>query len=171
MSTFSAIGRAVAGAAAALTISLAGCGSSVPKDDVATSIKAELDKQNVGSGPVTCPADLKAEVGQSLRCEFEVGGQPVEAVATITSLQGSTANYDIVTQARPVAKALLGQKVGEQLEQNAITVDSSDCAGDLQPRVGESVTCTVRSGGETLDLTVTVTSVDGGLINYQIEQT
>lgn len=169
MTRLTRFGRSVAtaGAVAAMTVGLAGCSGSVPKDDVAKSIKVEVDKQNPGAGPVTCPADLKAEVGQSVRCAFEVDGQPVDAVATVTSIQGSTANYDIKAEARPVSKTLLERKIGEQVSQQAgVPVDSTECSGDLQPKKGESVTCTVKGAGETLPLKVEVTSVEGGLINY-----
>lgn len=84
-------------------------------------------------------------------------------------MEGGTAKYDVTTEARPVAKALLEQKVAEQLGQQAgVTVDSADCA-DLPPTVGGSVICTLTGGGETADFAVTVTEVKGGLIDYSIE--
>lgn len=171
MTTLRSLGRpaAIAAAAVALVLGLAGCTSTVAKDDVASSIKTKLDEQKVGAGAVTCPADLTAEVGQSVRCEFQVEGQPVDAIATVKSVDGNTANYDITTEARPVAKALLEKKVGDQIGQKAgVTVDSTVCTGDLPPTVGQSVTCSLTAGAEKLDVTVAVTSVDGGLINYTI---
>ncbi len=171
MAILSTTGRAVAAAAtaAALMLALAACGSVLPKDQVASTIGTELGKQGIQAENVTCPEDLQAEVGKSLRCEFTTGGQPVDVVATVTSIQGDTANYDIKTEARPIAKALLAKKVGEQVGQQAgVTVDSTDCAGDLQPKVGESTKCTVKAGAEVVDFEVTVTAVDGGQINYSI---
>lgn len=158
-------------AAAAVMLGLAGCSTTVAKADIETAIKAEIDKAVPGASAVTCPQDLDAKVGTVLRCEFTVDGQPVDAVATVTSVEGSTARYNITTEARPVAKALLDRKVAEQLgQQTGLSIDSADCAGDLPPTVGESVVCTLTGGGDTADFTVTVTAVDGGLINYSIEQ-
>ncbi|MCO1654923.1 DUF4333 domain-containing protein [Pseudonocardia humida] len=163
-------GLATAGLVVVLGAGLAGCSGSVPKDDVASAIGGKLTEQGITADGVTCPEDLDAEVGKTVRCEFTVDGQPVDAVATVTSLQGDQANFDITTEARPVAKALLDRKVAEQVAQELQTeVDGADCAGDLAPEVGKSVTCAVTGGGESIDLNVSVTSVDGGLINYTLE--
>jgi hypothetical protein len=158
--------------AAGLVVGLGACSNVVPKDDVASVVGTELQKQGVTiDAGVTCPEDLEAEVGRSIRCEFTSEGQPVDAVASVTSVQGDQANFDIVTEARPIPQALLAQKVGDQISQDAgVALDSSSCAGDLQPRVSESVICTLTGGGETVDFKVTVTAVDGGAINYSIEQ-
>lgn len=162
---------AVAGLVVALGAGLAGCAGSVPKDDVASAIGGKLTEQGISAAAVTCPEDLEAEVGKTVRCEFAVDGQPVDAVATVTSIEGDQANFDIVTEARPVAKDLLDRKVGEQVAgQLDVQIDTTDCSGDLQPQVNDSVTCTVTSAGESIDLLVTVTSVDGGLINYSLEE-
>jgi hypothetical protein len=162
---------AVAGLAVAVTGGVSACSSTVPKDDVATAISGKLTEQGITATGVTCPGDLDAEVGKTVRCEFTVEGQPVDAIATVTSIQGDKANFDISTEARPVAKALLDKKVAELVAQQAqTTVDSADCAGDLAPTVGASTTCKVTGGGESVDLKPTVTSVDGGLIQYRLEQ-
>jgi hypothetical protein len=56
------------------------------------------------------------------------------------------------------------------LEQADIAVDSSTCAGDLQPTVGSSASCDVTAGPESAEFAITVTPIDGGLINFSIEQ-
>ena len=165
------LGRVLAAtvAAAAIVIGLSACTGSVPKADVASSISQKLTEKNIAAQNVTCPADLVAEVGQSLRCEFTVDGQPVDVVAKVTSIDGSTANYDITTEARPVAKALLESKLSTEIgKQAGVTIASTVCDGDLQPQVGQKVGCAVTAQGEpdVLNLDVTVTAVDGGAINY-----
>jgi hypothetical protein len=161
---------AVAGLAAVLVTTVGACSSTVPKNDVATAINGKLTEQGITTaGGVTCPADLEAEVGKTVRCEFTVEGQPVDAVAKVTSIEGSQANFDITTEARPVAKTLLDTKVADQVEQQLqVDVDGADCAGDLGATVGASTTCTVSGGGESIDVKATVTSVDGGLIKYEL---
>lgn len=161
---------AVAGLAAVVVV-VSACTSTVPKTDVANAINGKLTEQGItAAGGVSCPGDLEAEVGKTVRCEFSVEGQPVDAIAEVTSLQGDQANFDITTEARPVAKALLDKKVADQVSQQLqTTVDNTDCAGDLGNTVGASTTCKVSGGGESIDVKVTVTSIDGGLINYQLE--
>ena len=163
---------AVLATAAVLGTGLTGCGAgAVDRDEVATTVTSALRGQGVTVEGLTCPADLPATVGQVLRCEFTAGGQPVDAVVTVTAVDGGTAHYDVHTEARPVASALLAEKVAELVGQDAgVGIDASGCAGDLQPRVGSSVGCEVTAGGETAGFTVTVTSVDGGLVNFAIEQ-
>jgi hypothetical protein len=164
-------GLAVAMMAAALLFGAIACSSVVDKDEVATTAASALREQGVQVENMTCPDDLEAVVGRTTRCEFTTGGQPVDAVIAVTSVEGSTARYDVRTEARPVASALLGEKVAQfLLEQADIAVDSSNCAGDLQPTVGSSVSCDVTAGAESAEFAVTVTSVDGGLINFSIEQ-
>ena len=170
MITLSGTGRILASVAAAM-LALAACTGSVTKDDVAKSIMDQLQKQNIDAQNVTCPNDLQASVGQTVRCSFMVGGQPVDAIATVTSVDGANVKYDITTEARPIAKELLAKKVSEQVQQQAnLQVDSATCDHDLQPMVDASASCTIVSAGKPLDLAVTVTKVDGGLINFSIKQ-
>ena len=165
-------GIAATGMAGALLLGTMACSAgAVEREDVATTAASALREQGAQVENMTCPSDLQAAVGQSLRCEFTSGGQPVDAVVTVRSIEGNTARYDVHTEARPVAKTLLARKVGELISQEAgVAVDTSDCAGDLQPRPGQSVSCDVSADGETAAFTVTVTSIDGGLVNFAIEQ-
>jgi hypothetical protein len=165
----SGLGRIVMAALAAVVVvlGLAACSGAVPKDDVATSISGKLAEQNIQAQSVTCPADLKAEVGASVRCEFLVDGQPVDAVATVSSVDGSTAHFDITTEARPIPKALLERKLTDEVgKQAGVAIESTVCTGDLQPQVGQQVGCTVSAQGESLDLDVIVTAVYGGQVDY-----
>jgi hypothetical protein len=50
-----------------------------------------------------------------------------------------------------------------------VQVDGVDCAGGLDPQVGDSVVCTVSGSGERLDVRVAVSSVDGGLVDYDLQ--
>ncbi|MET8775133.1 DUF4333 domain-containing protein [Nocardia sp. NPDC050713] len=46
--------------------------------------------------------------------------------------------------------------------------DSIDCPDDLEGKVGTTMRCTLTAGGETLGLTVTVTSVEDDTVNYDV---
>ena len=89
---------------AAVAIS-AGCsagGVTVGKDDVAGEISTQL-KQEVGRAPesVTCPEDLKGEVGATLRCELDDKGEKYGVTATVTKVDGSNVKFDIKVDDEP----------------------------------------------------------------------
>jgi hypothetical protein len=70
-----------------------------------------------------------------------------------------------------VAKALLERKVGELVGRMTQTVPTAvSCAGDLAPEVGRQTSCTVTSAAQPMQLTVTTSGVDGGLVRFAIEQ-
>jgi Domain of unknown function (DUF4333) len=171
MITLSGIGRFLASSAVGLVVLTAACSDVVAKDNVAKTIMDQLQKQSIDAQNVACPADLPATVGQTVRCSFTVDGQPVDAIATVTSVDGSNVKYDITTEARPIAKDLLSRKITDQVSQQArLPVDSATCDADLQPMVNAVTTCTLISRKKPMNVTVTVTKVSGGLIKYSIKR-
>ena len=158
-------------AAALLAAGAAGCGGErdLDRGDIADTIAIQMRARGVAAEDVSCPEDLPAEVGRSIRCEFVVGGHPVDAVATVGAVEGETVRYDIRTEARPIAEDLLEERVGREIGEAAGTpVDETDCAGDLPPQVGSSVACTITDADGTATMVATVTSIDGGRIDYSI---
>lgn len=156
--------------ATGLGLGTAACSVSVAKADLETNVATTLAQQIPGLGAVTCPGDLPGEVGQTITCETTTpDGQPIGAVVTVTSVDGSTVNYNVSTEARPVAKALLETKVQELVEpQLGVTIDSTTCDGDLAATMGATQTCAVAAAGENYPLKVSVTQIDGGLINFSV---
>ena len=100
MITVSGVGRFLASSAVGLVFLTAACSEVVAKDNVAKTIMDQLQKQSIDAQHVMCPTDLQAIVGQTVRCPFMVDGQPVDAIATVTSVDGSNVKYDITTEAR-----------------------------------------------------------------------
>jgi hypothetical protein len=144
----------------------------VSKEDVGAAFDERLAEQGVTpDAPTSCPAPLIGEPGRSVRCEVTLSEQPVDAVATATSAQGTRAEFDLAFEARPVAKSLLDTLIAQQVEQDfQVPIDAADCAGDLAPTVGETVTCTLTSGAESLDLRVAVSAINPvGLVEYTYE--
>ncbi|MFW5417753.1 DUF4333 domain-containing protein [Nocardiopsis sp. CNT-189] len=104
--------RAVAGTGlGALAVLLtAGCSfnasiggaAAVPADEVAKEAAAVLEEQ-VGQAPddLTCPEDLPAEVGSSIRCELTAGGETLGVTVTTTSAEGSDVNFDVEVDEQP----------------------------------------------------------------------
>lgn len=152
-------------------LALAACTDPVRSSTLAKVIMDQLQKQNIAAENVTCPGDLRAAVGETERCTFTVDGQPVDAIATVTSIDGSHVEYDITTEARPIAKDLLARKVMQQVTQQAgKQVDSATCKSDLQPMPSASARCTLVMEGKPMDVTVVVTGVNGGRISFSIKK-
>ena len=149
---------------------VAGCGGPELDDArLVSTLRAQLDRQGVQADDLSCP-DLPAEVGRSVRCTFAVGGQPVDAVATVSAVDGGTVTYDVHAEARPVAKDVLERSVAQVLAEAGAPAGAATCADDLPARVGATVTCTLTGADGAGDWTVRTTSVTGGKIDYSIEQ-
>ena len=166
-------GRALrcAGVFAVLAVGVAGCGApELDESQVVATLRGELENRGERADDLSCPGDLPAEVGRSVRCSFSVGGQPVDAVATVTGVDGGTVTYDVRTEARPVERAVLERSVAEQLGRAGVTVSDASCADDLPAQVGATVACRVSGADGTTDWTIRTTSVTGGKVDYSIEQ-
>ena len=160
-----------AAAAVLLAGAIGGCsGAELDDDDLVATLRAQLPGHGVQADDQRCPSGISAEVGESVRCTFTVGGQPVDAVATISAVDGETVTYDIHTEARPVMKAVLERSVAEKLAQAGVLAGTASCAGDLPAQVGATVGCRLSGPEGVSNWTVRTTSVDGGKIDYSIEQ-
>jgi hypothetical protein len=149
---------------------IGGCSGAEVDDDLVATLRAQLASHGVHADDLRCPSGLSAQVGESVRCTFTVGGQPVDAVATISAVDGETVTYDVHTEARPVMKAVLERSVAEKLAQARVPAGTASCAGDLPAQVGATVGCTLSGPEGVSDWTVRTTSVDGGKIDYSIDQ-
>ena len=179
------VGRAgaVGAAGLALTAVLGGCGKIATNDSVEQQIKAQLGTDNAD-----CPDDLKGEVGRSIVCTAKRGDDSFDVKVTVTSVEGDTINFDIervapptsapaapateVTSTAPAAATVDGknvaQSVFDQLASNGKQVNQVSCP-DLEARTGASERCTLVSGTETYGVTVTVTSVQGADVKFDIQ--
>ena len=150
-----------------LTIVVACGGPRLADARLVATLRTQLERQDVRAADLTCP-DLPAEVGRSVRCTFTVDGQPVDAVATVSAVNGGTVTYAVHTEARPVAKEVLERSVPRALR--SAEPAGATCSGDLPAQIGATVTCTLRGADGPADWTVRTTSVDGGKVSYSIEQ-
>ena len=76
---------------------LSGCGASVvTQADLEKGVTDELTEL-VGTAPddVTCPGDLDAEVGTTMRCTLTAGEDELGVTVTVTEVDGSDIAYDI----------------------------------------------------------------------------
>jgi uncharacterized lipoprotein len=76
---------------------LAACGaSSVSQSDVEDKTKEQLSSTFPdGVEKVDCPEDLKAEKGETMECTATVGGEELEIVLEVTSVEDNTAEWTI----------------------------------------------------------------------------
>jgi hypothetical protein len=192
MSELSGARRVVSRSAAVLAAvtALVACGSVATDDSVEEQIKSQL-----GTDSSDCPTDLQGETGQSIVCTATKGGEAFDVRVTVTSVTGGTINFTIervggptdtatappattptatatddgptvdgpTVDGKSVAQSVLTQLMGEGKQ-----VDQVSCP-DLPATVGASQRCTLQAGGDTYGVTVTVTSVQGTDVKFDIQ--
>jgi uncharacterized protein DUF4333 len=77
---------------------LAGCGDSTPtvkQGKVEDKISQQLEAQ-VGQKPddISCPGDLKGEVGEKMRCTLTAGTDKLGVTVKVTKVDGKKVNFD-----------------------------------------------------------------------------
>ena len=113
---------------------------------------------------VTCLSGLPGRTGAEVQCDVSAGPAPLRRTAVVTGVRGLTMTFDVLpllTKAE-VETSLLAELAGRVNKRP----DSAVCDGNLEGRVGNTVNCTVMSGPERAELTLTVTAVDGTKIDY-----
>lgn len=116
---------------------------------------------DVEVGKATCPSDLKAKTGSSVRCTIPVGEATAPYDVTVTSVESGTARYSI-----RVASPLLDlRKLEGNLAQQAGAGVTADCRKGgpriVVSSIGAMLTCTLSDGSQTQDITVAVKDLDG----------
>ena len=173
-------------------VALTACGRVATDDSVEEQIKSQL-----GTDTSDCPTDLKGEPGQSIVCTATKGGEAFDVKVTVTSVSGGTINFMIErvgagaaadtavgtpttapttapTTTPPTAGSgvvdgkSVAQSVLLQLKAEDKQVDEVSCP-DLPATVGASQRCTLRAGADTYGVTVTVTSVQGTDVKFDIQ--
>jgi mRNA-degrading endonuclease toxin of MazEF toxin-antitoxin module len=162
--------------AAAALVLVAGCSVSVSTGGPKTVAKADVasqisDKVNEKAGhkpeSVTCPDDLKAEVGASLDCQMTDGGQTYGVNVSVTSVDGDKVNFDIV---ETVDKDDVAKSISDQLTQQfGRAPESVSCPDNLKGDVGATTRCKLTDQGASYGVTVTVTSVTGDDVKYDFK--
>lgn len=155
--------------AGALTLGLAACSSGpsvVSKDDVVGQVTSRMTDA-AGNKPesVTCPQDLKAEVGATIDCQMKVKSQTFNVNVTVTSIADNKANFDMV---ETVDKDQVASTISDRLAQQVHRPDSVTCPDNLKGVTGASLRCELTDQGQTYGMTVTVTVTDivGGDVNF-----
>ncbi|MEB3983739.1 DUF4333 domain-containing protein [Mycobacterium sp. 663a-19] len=163
----------MSGAAASLLALVGACScstgtSTVGKKDVASQITAKMTDA-AGNKPdsVNCPGDLPAKVGAQLNCEMKVKNQTFNVNVTVTSVNGRDVKFDMV---ETVDKNQVASQISDNVTQQVGTKpDSVTCPDNLKGVEGATLRCQLTSGGQKYGVSVTVTSVDAGDVNFNFK--
>ncbi|MDT5010987.1 MAG: hypothetical protein QOH57_2604 [Mycobacterium sp.] len=138
----------------------------VPKDEVVKTVSNQMtDAEGNKPESVTCPGDLDVKAGATLTCQMQIKGKPFEVVVTITSVD--PVNYEMVeTVDKNDVAGVVSDRLAEQVGRKP---DSVTCPENLQGKVGATVRCELVGDGEKYGVTVTVTSVEGGTVNFDFK--
>ncbi|QLL09023.1 DUF4333 domain-containing protein [Mycobacterium vicinigordonae] len=166
----------VSGAAVGLLASVGACScsigsksaSAVSKKDVEGQISAKMTDAN-GSKPssVSCPSDLPAKVGAQTDCVMTVKDEKYNVNVTVTSIDGSNVKFDMVEtvdkdEVAHIISDKLYQQVGDRPE-------SVTCPENLKGSVGATMRCELKDNAKTYGISVNVTSVVGGQVNFDFQ--
>jgi hypothetical protein len=141
---------------------------SVSKSDIESQISQKMTDP-AGNKPesVSCPDDLKATVGAKLDCNMKVKGQTYDVNVTVTSIEGSTAKFDMELA---VDKKDVAQEISDQLQQQTgKKPDSVTCPDNLKSLAGATLRCTLVDARQTYGVNVTVTSLEGSHVKFDIK--
>jgi hypothetical protein len=161
----------VSGAIAATLLGSTACSSGpamVSKDDIAKQITSKMTDAD-GNKPdsVSCPDGLKAQVGAQLNCGMKVKGHDYNVNVTATSVNGSDVKFDMV---ETIDKNQVAQKISDQLTQQVGSKpDAVTCPDNLKGNEGATLRCDLKDGNQTYGVTVTVTSVVAGDVNFDFK--
>jgi hypothetical protein len=165
---------------------LTACAKVATVDSVEEQIKSQL-----GTDSSDCPTDLQGEQGQTIVCEATKGAESFDVKVTVTSVVGDTINFTIERVGGPPAVATpaatpdvdtdtgtatapkvegrsVAQSVLTQLAADGKQVDEVSCP-DLAAEVGATQRCTLKAGADTYGVTVTVTTVQGTDVKFDIQ--
>ncbi len=166
----------VSGAAAGLMAGFGACSCSVSvggpkavsKSDVAEQITSKMtDAAGNRPNSVTCPGDLPAKVGAQLNCEMKVKDQTFNVNVTVTSVNGSDVKFDMV---ETVDKNQVARTISDRLTQQVgVRPDEVSCPDNLKGVQGATLRCQLVDGSKKYGISVTVTDVDAGDVNFDFK--
>lgn len=116
---------------------------------------------------VTCKDGLEGKTGAQARCEVTRDGVAMTRTVEVTNVEGLLMSYSVLPAiARDQVQDLLAKQWAAD---NGRPPERTDCRGDLQGQVGATLDCTVVAGGQSSDLTLTVTKVNGDAVEFGYE--
>lgn len=89
-------------------LALAGCGDStvtVKQSDVEGQITSGVADKSGTTPDVSCPGDLKGEVGEEMRCTATVGADDYGVTVKVTDVDGTDVNFSWLVDEQPGGEA------------------------------------------------------------------
>lgn len=135
----------------------------VSGQQLATAVGALLSTDEV-----SCAAGLEGKTGAQAICEVTRDGVAMTRIVEVTNVEGLLMSYSVLPAIdRDEAQDLLAMQWAE--DNGGRLPERTDCRGDLQGQVGATLDCTVVVDGQSSDLTLTVTKVDGDAVEFGYE--
>jgi mRNA-degrading endonuclease toxin of MazEF toxin-antitoxin module len=146
----------------------AGGPKAVSKSDIADQITAKMtDAAGNKPSSVTCPGDLPAKVGAQVNCEMKVKDQNFNVNVTVTSVNGSKVNFDMV---ETVDKNQVARTISDKLTQQVgVRPDEISCPDNLKGVTGATLRCQLVDGAKKYGVNVTVTNVEAGDVKFDFK--
>ncbi len=111
----------------------------------------------------TCDGELDAEVDATQDCNVTVGEENADVHVVVTKVDGSDVEFETQTF---VPAERLADTLKTQLADQGFEVETVECDGELVGEVDATVECTAAPAKGDGVLEVTVTEVDGLMINF-----
>jgi hypothetical protein len=162
------VAAALMAGAGACSCSIGSSSHSVSKSDVAGQITSKMTDA-AGNKPdsVNCPGDLPAKVGAQLNCEMKVKSQTFNVNVTVTSANGNDVKFDIVeTVDKNQVASVISDKLTQQVGRRP---DSVTCPDNLKGVEGATLRCQLTDAAHNYGVSVTVTNVDAGDVNFDFK--
>lgn len=156
--------------AGACSCSVGSSSHAVSKSDVASQISAKMtDPAGLKPESVACPNDLPAKVGAQLDCTMKSNGKSYDVNVTVTSVNGSDVKFDMVQK---IDKTQIAADISAKLTDSAGNKpESVTCPDNLLAKVGAQLNCTMNGKSQSYNVNVTVTSVNGTNVKYDMVET
>ena len=152
---------------------LGGCSFEIGGADAVS--KTELEKQVAGlytaDNPddeitATCEGELAAEVDATTDCEVLVGEETANVHVTVSKVDGSDVEFEL-------APYVPAERVAETIKANLASqnyqVETVECEDELAGELEATTTCQALPADGDGTIQVTVTQVDGLLVNFNYE--
>jgi hypothetical protein len=134
-----------------------------------SQLEAAVSQMLSGTGrpapdAVICQSGLDGRVGAVSYCDVTVHGVTSRRTVQVADVTGLALRYGLIAA---LDQTTIANSLVDQLRKAGQQPDSATCAGDLEGKIGNTVTCTAVTGAHSQAYLVTVTAVDGANITYR----
>jgi len=135
------------------------------KEQLQQSVSNMVELESaVPAESVNCESGLEGREGTEAFCWVESGGVMLRRTVVVEKVDGLLMSYDLI----PILpKAEVESSLLARLErERGQRPDSAACTDNLEGKPGTSIDCLVVTGGQSQTFAVTVTTVEGKMIDF-----